>query len=171
MKAEEFIKRYNPSCFYHFTDTRNLESIRKHGLLTLYDIKKSRIQVPVSGGNRWSQEADARRGLDKYVHLCFFNEHPMEYTARVKNKSIKESKFIPISTDVLSWDGIRFTAGVANESGSKLLTLDEASETIDFEVIYDRTDWNDPEIQERIQAAKKYELLIPRSITIENLDL
>jgi hypothetical protein len=169
MNAEEFLTRYNPSCFYHFTDTRNLESIREHGLLTLHDIKKSGIQVPVLGGNDWSHEEDARRGLDRFVHLCFFSEHPMEWVAREKDNRIKESRFIPVLRDVLSWDNIRFTSGVANKSGSRLLTLKEASETMDFEVIYDRTDWKDPEIQKRRNAAKKYELLIPRSIPKEHL--
>lgn len=167
----QFISRYNPPCFYHFTDIRNLPSIRTHGLLTLHDIKESQIQVPAPGANDWSQKVDIRRGLDRFVHLCFFDEHPMEYVARVKEQRIRSTMFIPVSLDVLDWDDIRFTAGVANKSGSRLLTLEKASEMMDFEVIYDRTDWKDPEIIKRRNAAKKYELLIPRSIPIEYLSI
>lgn len=156
-----FISRYKPSCFYHFTDIRNIPSIRKHGLLSLHEIKKRGIQVPAFGGNDWSHEADIRRGMDHFVHLCFFNQHPMEFIARVKEERIGETRFISVSHDVLQRDDIRFTNGVANSSGCSLLTLEEASETMDFEVIYDRTDWKDPEIQKRRKAARKYELLIP----------
>jgi|GEM_PF-574780 len=164
-----FISRYSPPCFYHFTDMRNLPSIREHGLLSLHEIKKRGIQVSAFGGNDWSHEEDIRRGLDRFVHLCFLREHPMEYVARVKEERVGETKFISVSRDVLQRDDIRLTNGVANSSGRRLLSLDAAVESMDFEVIYDRTDWKDPEIQKRRNTAKKYELLIPRSIPTEHL--
>jgi len=51
MKPEEFIARFSPTSFFHFTDTRNLPSIREHGLLPLADICRLSIEVPVLGGN------------------------------------------------------------------------------------------------------------------------
>lgn len=164
MKVEEFISSYSIACFFHFTDTRNLPSIRGHGLLTLHEIKQRGIEVAAPGGNGWSNEEDTRRGLDRYVHLCLINEHPMEYVARVVEKRLKETRFVPVRSEILNWEGIRFTAGVANKSGSSLLTLEEACESLDFEVLYYRTNWKDPEIQKRRNEARKYELLIPRSI-------
>jgi len=171
MTPRDFIERFSPKGFYHFTDTRNLPSIRKHGLLSLSEIRRLGIENTVAGGNDWSHEEDQRRGLDRYVHLCFLKEHPMEYVAREKEKRIQESRFILVSRDVIHRDGVRFTAGVANRSGSRLLTLKEACESMDFEVIYDRTDWRDPQIQERRKAAKKYELLVPVSIGVEHLSV
>ena len=103
-----------------------------------------------------------------------FRLHKNRYTseiARVKEERIGETRFISVSHDVLQRDDIRFTNGVANSSGCSLLTLEEASETMDFEVIYDRTDWKDPEIQKRRKAARKYELLIPKSISTEHLSI
>ena len=46
------------------------------------------------------------------------------------------------------------------------MTLEEAVQALDFSVIYDRTDWRDPQIQERRKLAKKYELLVPSHIPL-----
>jgi len=171
MSPSEFLQRYKPTTFYHFTDTRNLPSIRQNGLLPLTEIRRRGIEVTAFGGNDWSHEEDARRGLDSYVHLCFLNEHPMEYIAREKDKRIQVTHFIPVSTAIIQMDGIRFTAEVANKAGSRLLTLAEAAASMDFEVIYDQTDWKNPEINKRRQAAKRYELLVPSPIAIEHLGI
>lgn len=167
MTAERFLARYEVRCFYHFTDTRNLDSIRKaKGLLSSAELNRRKIQVPAPGGNDWSHEADERVGVDEYVHLCLFSEHPMEYRAKQEGR-ILESRFLEINFNVLTFDGIRFTPDVSNKRGVELLTLSEACSTLDFEVIYDRTDWRDPEIKQRRLAAKKYELLIPKCVPLE----
>jgi hypothetical protein len=152
---------------YHFTDRRNLPLIREHGGLYPVDklIEKG-IKVPAPGGNDWSQKADAIKGVDRYVHLCFRNTHPMEYVARQEGR-ISDTIFLQIHADVLLWDGARFTEDVSNKSGVKLHTMEEAREIIDFEVLYTRTDWRKAEIQERLQQAEKYEILIPKKIPLE----
>ena len=38
---------------------------------------------------------------------------------------------------------------------------------IDFEVLYSRTNWSDYQVQQRLQAAEKYEILVPRVIPLE----
>jgi len=124
------------------------------------------MAIPAAGGNDWSHEADARVGLDEYVHLCLFSEHPMEYRAREEGRII-QSRFLEISPDVLHIEDIRFTADVSNKRGVELLTLEQACELMDFEVIYDRTNWRDPAIQERRRIAKRYELLVPTDIPLE----
>ncbi len=57
--------------YLHFTDEANLASIRKHGLLSMRQLKQRGIEIPAPGGNQWSQDADAASGMDAYVHLCF----------------------------------------------------------------------------------------------------
>lgn len=42
-----------------------------------------------------------------------------------------------------------------------------ALEKMDFEVVYTRTNWADPEVQARRSVAKKYEVLVPGSIPLE----
>jgi hypothetical protein len=60
--------------------------------------------------------------------------------------------------------GVKFTADVSNKFGVQLYTVEEALEIIDFEVLYTRTNWRDPGIQERLQQAEKYEILVPDHI-------
>jgi hypothetical protein len=78
---------------YHFTDRRNLDFIRKHGGLHPYaDLVKMKVNIPAPGGNQWSWDADTAKGLERYVHLCFRTNHPMEHVARYdfsRNKPIR----------------------------------------------------------------------------------
>ena len=64
--------------FFHFTDTRNLASITEHGLLSMKNIRENDIETQ-PGGDESSVEIDRKLGMDQYVHLCFFDNHPMEY--------------------------------------------------------------------------------------------
>lgn len=152
---------------YHFTDRRNLPLIREHGgLYPMSRLKKKKIVVPAPGGNQWSQDADGIKGMDDYVHLCFRATHPMEYVAREDGR-IKDSIFLQVHADVLLWDGVKFTAGIANKSGVEIHTMEEARKIIDFEVLYTRTDWRNPQIQKRLQQAEKYEVLVPKRIPLD----
>jgi hypothetical protein len=38
---------------------------------------------------------------------------------------------------------------------------------IDYEVLYSRTDWKNPEIRQRLLQAEKYEVLVPGPIPLE----
>jgi hypothetical protein len=168
MSPEEFIARYmKTESFYHFTDTRNLDLIQKSGgLLSLRELRKRKIVIPAPGGNDWSHDADEMRGLDSYVHLCLRRQHPMEYVAKNDGR-IQESVFLRINRDIVRMEGVRFTPDVSNKANVPILTLEEASKTMDFSVVYDRTDWRDPEVQRRLQAADKFELLVPVEIPIK----
>lgn len=152
---------------YHFTDRRNLPSIREHGgIYPMTKLNKKKIEVVAPGGNEWSQDADCLKGMDAYVHLCFRNNHPMEYLARQEGR-IEDTIFLQIHPDVLAWDGVLFTDDVANKSGVRTYTIKEAKKIVDFEVLYTRTDWRDAEVQKRLQQAEKYEILVPKKIPLE----
>lgn len=167
MSPDEFVRKYRPFRFYHFTDTRNLQSIRAHGgLHSLATCREREISIAAPGGNAWSHEADENAGLDTYVHLCLRDQHPMEYRARQDGR-ILEPIYLQIHPGVVRCDGIRFSPDVSNKAGVPLLTLDEAAEQLDFEVIYRWTDWRDREIQKRLRRAAKYELLVPRNVPLE----
>lgn len=167
MTPEEFLASVKLQRFYHFTDEANLPSIKEHGLLSLEQLEKRGIAPPKPGGNQWSHDADKRTGLDLYVHLCLFNEHPMEYRAKTEGR-IEKSKFLEIDKMVLGIDGACFTAAVANKAGVQTLTIAEANLEMDFEVVcnYRTMDWKNPEVMDRIKAAKKYELLIPNEVPL-----
>ena len=152
---------------YHFTDRRNLALIKEMGgLFPWAMLKEMGVMVPAPGGNQWSQDADGMKGMDRYVHLCFRNTHPMEFRAREQER-IVDSIFLQVHPDVLQWEGVRFTPDVSNKSGIPTHTIDEARAMIDFEVLYTRTDWRDPAIQQRLLQAEKCELLVPAVIPVE----
>src|SRR6185437_9327918 len=109
------------------------------GLYPMSKLKEKKIEVPAPGGNEWSRDADGRKGMGEYVHLCFRANHPMEHLARQDGR-IKDSIFLQIHADVLLWDGVKFTADVANKAGIETHTMEEARKIIDFEVLYTRTD-------------------------------
>ncbi len=151
---------------YHFTDTRNLPSIREHGgLFPLAELRRRGISIRAPGGSELSHRLDTERGLDEYVHLCFRAQHPMEHVARQDGR-IAESVFLRIDARVAAWPDVRFASGIAYSTGFEIHAMDEAFKLIDFEVLYRYTDWRDSDIQERLKRATKYELLVPRKIPI-----
>ena len=69
--------------FYHFTDKKNLDLIRKHGLLSTSELKRRNLFTGVTpGGDANSQASDYATGTDQYVCLCFTNNHPMCHVAQ-----------------------------------------------------------------------------------------
>ena len=75
--------------------------------------------------------------------------------------------YLEIHPDVLKIDGVMYTDDVSNKAGVEIKTLDQAREMVDFEVLYRRTNWKDPDIQQRLQQAEKCELLIPDHIPVD----
>jgi hypothetical protein len=162
---DDRIKRI-PSLF-HFTDRRNLPTIRQlGGLYPLAVLREMKVDVPAPGGNQWSWDADEMKGMDKYVHLCFRATHPMEFRAREEGR-IVDSIFLAVHPDILTWDGVRFSPDVSNKSGVPHYPVQEALDLIDFDVLYTRTDWRDPSVQQRLQQAEKCEILVPGLIPLE----
>jgi hypothetical protein len=148
---------------FHFTDTRNLPLIREHGLLSFAELKHRGIANQViTGGDQQSLEDDGKMGLDKYVHLCFFDQHPMEHNKQ-KEGIIHSSRFLKINPIVLQWEDVKITLAMANKKGTALLTLEQAMEKIDSKIICEWTDWSRQEFQD----AKKYEILVPNFIPVE----
>lgn len=151
--------------FFHFTDTRNLPSIQRHGLLSMRSLREQG-HVVSPGGNDWSLDADRRSGMDGYVHLCFFREHPMEYVA-LKEGRILASRFLKIAPAVIEMQGVMITDRVANRADAWPQPAEAMVGKLDLEVIYTRTDWKDAKIQERLKTARLCELLIPDSVPFE----
>jgi len=165
-KQNPFVQ-YSVTSFFHFTDRRNAASIRAlGGLYSLAALREMGIEIPASGGNDWSHDADAMKGLDRYVHLCFRPNHPMEFIARQDGR-IVDTVYLQIHPDILSVSDVMFTADISNKSGVEAIPLIEALDIIDFRVLYTRTDWTDPDVQQRLRLAEKYELLVPNHVPIK----
>jgi len=154
----------------HFTDTRNLPLIRRlGGLYSRAKLKEIGATDVFFGGNQWSLDADEMFGLDGYVHLCFRGNHPMEHIATVEGR-IQQSVFLYVEASILWEGGVLYTPGVSNKSGMPTFTIEEARQMIDYEVLYTRTDWADPAIQARLQAAEKAEILVPDYVPMKYLE-
>jgi hypothetical protein len=166
-KIEEFIalagsRRWK---FYHFTDTRNLDAIKQQGLLAMSELRRWQLPV-VPGGNQWSLDADISKGMDRYVHLCFMSQHPMEYRAK-EDKRIIDSKFLQIDPSVLRIEGVMISQDVSNKADAIFGPAEQVIEQIDLEVIYTKTDWKNSDIKARLLAAKKCEVLVPNAVPVE----
>ena len=159
--VDEIVKRR--AFVYHFTDTRNLGSIRENGILAMAEINRRGLEV-VSGGNQWSLDADKASGMDEYVHLCFFKDHPMEYYAK-KEERVETVKYLRVDPKIMLQEGVLIADQVSNKKGSRPLPANQMVQKIDWQVIYDRTDWKDPAIQARLKIAKVCELLVPNSVS------
>lgn len=159
-------KLANVPLLYHFTDRRNLPLIKElGGLYPISQLDQKQVNVPAPGGNQWSRDADAPKGMGNYVHLCFRSTHPMEYVARQDGR-ITDSIFLQIHPSVMQMDGVRFTNDVANKAGVESVAIADAEGLIDFEILYTRTDWKNPEIKARLDQAEKYEVLVPHLIPL-----
>jgi len=163
------LAKYKFDEIWHFTDKSNLDLIVENKrLLSLGELKRRRINIPIPGGNDRSHDADRMKGVQEYVHLAFVDDHPMLYRAKQKGR-IPNPIWLKIDSSILLEDNVRYTSEVSNKAGVPILQPEEAKEEIDFEVLFTRTDWRDPEIQARRQAAIKSEILIPDFVPIEKI--
>ncbi|WP_287979916.1 DarT ssDNA thymidine ADP-ribosyltransferase family protein [Sphingomonas sp.] len=166
MSIEEFIHLLRTNCqqntFFHFTATQNVRSIREHGLLTMAEIR-NRGTEHIAGGNELSQNLDVRRGMDRFVHLCFRKQHGMAHQA-VKEGRIPQLAWLRILPEIANTPGVMVALNNAVMNDVRVMPLDAAINEMDLEVLYTRTDWADAAIQERLRRAERYELLIPNGI-------
>jgi len=92
----------------------------------------------------------------------------MEYAAKQRG-DIAESRFLLIDPSVIHRPGILFFPDVSNKARVNGLALEQAVGVMDFQVVYERTNWKDPLVQERLKSSKKYELLVPGPIAINEI--
>ena len=153
---------------YHFTDRRNLSSIRElGGLWSTAKLREKGVQNFHPGGNEHSLDADRMFGMDQYVHLCFRSNHPMEHLARQDGR-IQATQWLAIeATPVLKLDGVLYCPGVSNKSGMETCTIEEARDKIDRVALYEFLDWRIRENYERRLAAEKCEILVRDHLPLE----
>lgn len=86
---------------YHFTDSRNLPSIRKYGLLSWKRlVRRNIMHWPASSED--SRILDARLNLEDYIRLCTRREHPMAFRALHEGR-IQNYVWLEISDTVTQW--------------------------------------------------------------------
>jgi len=75
---------------YHFTDSRNIPSIREHGLFSLAALR-ARLNFDIGvdffpASSVSSREIDYRKNLNNYIRLCADTNHPMVTIAVNENR-------------------------------------------------------------------------------------
>lgn len=73
-------------------------------------------------------------------------------------------RYLAIDPEVLTIRGTQIAFGIANSNNVEILPVAEAIPQLDLEVLYTRTDWASPDIQTRLQAAEKLEVLVPDGV-------
>jgi len=92
---------------YHFTDSRNIPSIKRHGGLFSWQYCHAHgITIPCQGGDYDSQELDKMYGLEDYVRLSFCDDHPMAYRLKLSGSNIV---ILKIKTDVVLLKDTQFS--------------------------------------------------------------
>ncbi|UWR48928.1 DUF4433 domain-containing protein [Phaeobacter inhibens] len=171
MNVDELIEKIKGSTqhkyLYHFTDEANFPSISAKGLLSKERMRAEGWWPPLAtGGNSLSHDLDTFRGIDPYVSLCMTRSHGMKFLAQ-KDGRLPNPRYLGIHPEVLKIEGTRIAFGVANANGVEILPVAEAVQKLDAEVLYERTNWSDPAVQQRLQAAEKLEVLVPNNVPIE----
>ena len=153
--------------FYHFTDKRNLESIRKHGLLCASELRVRGIfKDVVTGGDQNSLATDTAKGTDKYVCLCFTRGHPMAHVAQRDERAL-ELVLLEINPEVIKIPNVMITNAASNQTGIVRQAAADALDDLDLDVIYNWMKWADPAVNARLQIADKYEILVPNCVPVE----
>ena len=93
---------------FHFTDSRNLPSIRLHGLLSWKQLVRRNIpHWPASSED--SRKLDARSNLEDYIRLCTRRQHPMAALALYERR-IKDYVWLEINDVVTQWRGTVYSS-------------------------------------------------------------
>lgn len=154
----------------HFTDERNLPSIRDSGgLFSTATLRQAQIEFH-PGGDAASLALDTGCGMDQYVHLCFRGAHPMAHRVVERNPGIR-LKYLRIDRSILYEPGVMFVAGVGYAHGVNPIPAADAAAQgmIDFDVLFTWMDWRDAEIQARRRAAELSEILVPEHVALDKI--
>ncbi len=99
------LKNEGITYFYHFTDIKNIPSIKKHGgLFSWYYCKTHNITIPVQGGD--CDSLDEYFGLEDYVRLSFCDDHPMAWRLQQSGSNLV---LLKIKIDVASFKHTLFS--------------------------------------------------------------
>src|SRR6202051_2239412 len=161
MNLDAFLKTVRASkqfnYFYHFTDKKNLDSIRARGLLSASELRRlGLIKKVVTGGDAVRLATDIQKGNDQYVCLCFTKNHPMCFVASQRGVDPIEPTWLSINPDVIKLPDVMVTDAPSNQNGVVLQEPSQALDTMHLDAIYQWIDWSlNPDARgPRILAAK-----------------
>lgn len=123
----------NIQYLYHFTDRKNIPSIKQHGgLLSWYYCNQHNINIPNPGGGSLSRDLDVSRNLQDYVRLSFTTQHPMMFVA-LKDGRIDDPVILKIDPSVIF---LKYTIFSNMNATIKRLTPNIGASLEDFKHIH-----------------------------------
>lgn len=167
MSVKELVSRIKNGtrrkCIYHFTDESNWGVIKLcNGILSKKSLEEKGIPVPRPGGDATSRMSDNLLGNYANVSLCLTNNHPMAYRCRMDGRHPSQT-YIQIKPEVLLLTEMRVALGLANSPHTEIISISEAFERLDLDVLYSNLPWN-ADVQKRLGAAEKIEILFPTMV-------
>ena len=155
----EVLRRYGCLTLFHFTDASNVESIRKHGLLSASSITKQEI-VSTMNSDDLSRTLDQACGLQDYVRLSFNANNPMRFVA-VKEKRISKPVIVVIKLEVVSRSGVLFSDCNATR---KEAVISPRPEVVRFDVVKAS---NQFQVKHSLRHLYQAEVLVPSPLPPE----
>lgn len=131
---------------YHFTDSKNLESIKRIGLLSRDQLTATSLSSTYLS-NDLSRSLDEQRGLSEYIHLSFHPEHSMLKAAQYRTSG--SIVVLAVSLEVLDRPGCCFTRALANANGVVRIPVAEITDS-DFR-----------QVRSGSYESRKWQLLVP----------
>lgn len=168
MDISKVLNYYGKKSIWHFTDRSNLKSIMKYGLLSLQNLERNCIDVSCFGANELSHDLDRRKGIDKYVHLSFIPNHPMQYIKK-RNGLIPNPIWLEIDARVLLESETIFSNNIANQNGVKFHNINRLANYVDLEVLWGKVNKEDINIKRRIISARRGEIMVKNRINVKNI--
>ena len=155
----DVLRRYGCLTLFHFTDASNVESIRKHGLMSASSITKQEI-VSTMNSDELSRNLDQACGLQDYVRLSFNTNNPMRFVA-VKEKRISKPVLVVIKLDVVSRPGVLFSDCNATRKDA---VISPRPEVVRFDVV---KALNQFQVKQSLRHFYQAEVLVPSPLPPE----
>ena len=142
-KYQAFLDKYDIKALYHFTDARNVESIRKNGLCSINYLRNHSLDVHYSSTLQ-SRSIDASKDLADYVHLSYERNNPMLFVALAEGR-LYDYRILDVAVDVLFWKETKFTKCNAVKTGAYIADNIDYIMDIPFDLFHNkRYDKNSP---------------------------
>ena len=156
------LRQENIKYLYHFTDEVNIESIRKHGLMSAANLIDNTITSKMNS-DAASRSMDASASLGNFVRLSFCSDNPMMHVALSEGR-ISVPTLLKIKLEVVSRPGVRFAdcnatrLDARQSTNPSIVRFDVAKKKSQFDVA--------PALQRFYQA----EVLVPSPIPPHLID-
>ena len=153
---------------FHFSDRSNWDTINQYGILSKKGLEDLGIVPSHPGGDQNSRESDRKNGIYDFVSLSFTPQHPMAHCCREDGRHPNQI-WISIDPDVLLTPETRIAMGLANAHETRILDLPDGVNELDTEIWRKNHGLPFLEIKHRVDAMKKVEILIPKTVTRKSI--